>query len=420
MHELPLGWETAAPTFGFETTQTDGRLIRFEGEAPITIVAPTGAGKGVSFVVPACLTHTGPLFVVDVKGELTAVCRRRRLEMGHEVRVIDPFGVTGLTSDRLDPFDLFDLPGAMLEADSEQLAAMMSVGHQGSREPFWTDTGSSLISGLIAMSAAIKDEARPGFEFIRHYLNADDTPYSVAVLLDTMGRRNEFAYGELAAFLSHSERETRPSVLATARTFIRSLNSPQVAACLRDSTISLLDVVDGKPLDIFLVIPPEKLVSHAGFLRIVVGTIIAAIMRRREMPERRTLMLLDECAQLGEQFEPVLTATTLLRGYGLQLVTVWQDFAQIKSRYPKDWPTILNNSGAVLCFGQGHYAAGKDAGEFLGVDPGELMRMKPGEAALAVRGEGTSKIRRLDYLRDSMFAGMFDENPFHRRRGPER
>ncbi len=131
-------------------------------------------------------------------------------------------------------------------------------------------------------------------------------------------------------------------------------------------------------------------------------------------------MLLDECAQLGEQFEPVLTATTLLRGYGLQLVTVWQDFAQIKSRYPKDWPTILNNSGAVLCFGQGHYAAGKDAGEFLGVDPGELMRMKPGEAALAVRGEGTSKIRRLDYLRDSMFAGMFDENPFHRRRGPER
>ena len=100
----------------------------------------------------------------------------------------------------------------------------------------------------------------------------------------------------------------------------------------------------GALLDIFLTIPPDKLASHAGLLRLIVGTLLVTIMRRQEIPEQRTLMLVDEAAQLGRELGPSPTASTLTRGYGLQLVTAWQDVAQIKGRYKTDWPMILNNS----------------------------------------------------------------------------
>jgi type IV secretion system protein VirD4 len=412
-----LGRESApASPFGFPSAEApaSGGLIEYTGEAPVTIIAPTGSGKGRDFIVPACLTYPGPLFAIDIKGELSAVCTRRRKEMGHQVAVIDPFSVTGKQSDRLDPFEIFKLTGSSLEADAEMLASILGDGHGSTKEPFWPDTATSLLSGLIAMAAAIDGE-RKGFDFVRNYLFSDDTVYAIATLVDTCKHRNHFAFRELTAFLEHGDHQTRPSVLSTARTFMRALNSPSVANCLQNATIHLADIVSGAPLDIFLVLPPEKLASHACFLRLIVGTVLTAIMQRRQPPAQRTLFIVDEAAQLGEKFEPILTATTLLRGFGLQLITVWQDMAQIKSRYKEDWATILNNSGAVLSFGQGHYAACKEAADFLGMEVGELMRMAPTEAALAVHGEGVRKITRLNYLKDELFEGMFDENPMYRR-----
>ena len=131
---------------------------------------------------------------------------------------------------------------------------------------------------------------------------------------------------------------------------MRALNSSNVATCLQDPTIHLQDVLEGAPLDIFIVVPPEKVVSHAGLIRVLIGTLLTTIMRRTEIPDQRTLMIIDEAAQLGKDFAPLLTASTLMRGYGLRLVTAWQDLAQIKTRYETDWRTILNNSGAIMAF----------------------------------------------------------------------
>ena len=420
MSGIILGRESApASPFGFHNPPpaTIGELILYSGEAPITVIAPTGSGKGRDLLIPALLTYPGPIFAIDIKGELAAVTVRRRREMGHQVKIIDPFGVTGQQSARLDPFELFDLPGSSLEADAEMLAAMLGEGHGSTKEKFWEDSAASLLAGLIAMAVVVNRGEQKGFDFVRHYLMNEDAIYAIAVLLDNCGKSNKFAMRELGGFLQHADQQTRPSVLATARTFMRSLNSPPVAECLQRPTVHLSNLMDGALIDVFLVIPPEKLVSHSGLLRLIVGTVLTTIMRRRKAPAQKTLMLVDEAAQLGSQFEPILTAATLLRGFGLRLVTVWQDLMQIKSRYRDDWGTILNNSGAVLSFGQSHYAACKDAADYLGMGVGELMRMGPDEAALAIRGEGVCKITRVNYLKDELFAGMFDENPMYG--GPE-
>jgi type IV secretion system protein VirD4 len=406
------------PSFGFDRdVPSSGDLIRYTGDAPITVIAPTGSGKGRDFLVPLLLTDDSPAIVVDIKGELSAICGRRRQEMGHRLCVVDPFKVTGYQGDRLNPLDLFGLKGSQIDCDAEMIASQLSSGHEFKSDPFWADCGSGLLAGLIAYAASGPPQIKRSMESVRKELFGDDTDYRLSLMLETIGQRiSPFAYAEINSYLQICSDKTRPSVLSTARTFMKSLNSASVAECMEDPTIDLQEVVDGAPIDIFITIPPEKLISHAGFLKVMIGTMLTAIMRRKDIPDRRTLMVIDEAAQLGAEFGPLLTATTLMRGYGLQLVTAWQDVAQIRSRFKTDWSTILNGSGAVLTFGIGHFAGAKDAGEFLGIEPFELMRMARDEAALAVRGEGTRRIKRVNYLEDEMFAGMADVNPYHARR----
>ena len=305
----------------------------------------------------------------------------------------------GAHTDRLNPLDLFSLPGAQLESDAEMLAAMLGDGHEFKSDPFWTDTAAGLVTGLIAHVASTDNPEKRSMSTIRKMLYADDVDYNLAVLLDKKEHGCQLAYDEIAAYLQICSDKTRPSVLSTARTFTRALNSAQVAACLEDSTISLAEIVAGQPLDVFITIPPEKLKSHRNMLKLLFGTLLTAVTRRKMIPPQRTFFVIDEAAALGKDFEPLLTACTLLRGYGLQVLTAWQDVAQMKSRYPTDWPTILNNASALLTFGAGHYAACKDLGELTGIDPKELMTMKPDQAVLSVRGEGVRIVRRMDYLK---------------------
>lgn len=411
---ITLGRELAPAAFGFDRpTSSLGAPVAYDGEAPNTVIAPTGSGKGRDVLVPLLLTNPGPAIVVDIKGELSAICGRRRAEMGNRVAVIDPFGITGRPTDRINPLDLFALPGSQVDCDAEMIASQLGSGHEFASDPFWSDTSTALIAGLVAYAASF--HAVPtSLDTVRKLMGSDDVDYSLATLLDTVGKNiSPFARREIAAYLQISSDKTRPSVLSTARTYMKSLNSESVAACLENSTIDLGDVVAGAPLDIFIVIPPEKMISHAGFLRVVVGTLLSAIMRRTRIPERRTLMVVDEAAHLGKEFGPFLTATTLLRGYGLQLVSAWQDVAQIKGRYKHDWQTILNNSGAVMTFGAGHHAAAKDAAEFLGMDPAALLAMGPDEAVVAIRGQPARKIGRVSYLEDARLAALADPNPFY-------
>ncbi|WP_020465554.1 type IV secretory system conjugative DNA transfer family protein [Singulisphaera acidiphila] len=337
---------TEAPSiFGFDKAQPAGdKLLTYDGDAPICVIAPHGLEQESGFPDPdASYGYDGPMIVIDLKGVLSAVTARARLGLGQAVHILDPFGITGHETDRLNPFDLFSLEGSMLEPDAEMLASLLGEGHSSQREPFWADTASGLNSGLIAYVAGDVSPEERNMKAPRDLLFNEDVDYHLAGLLD--GKKEElppFFYGEIAGYLQHATQQTRPSVLSTARTVMRALNSDQVTDCMRDSTLSLLDVVEGKPQTIYITIPPEKPKSHRCLLRCWAGTLLTTIMRRREIPEKKTLFVFDELAQLGT-IDPLLAVTTLLRGYSVQLVSVWQDLALMKGRYPTDWPSLLNN-----------------------------------------------------------------------------
>src|SRR3546814_1385509 len=77
------------------------------------------------------------------------------------------------------------------------------------------------------------------------------------------------------------------------------MRGPALQAATERSSIDFDAVTRGDPLTIYIVMPPHMLGSHGRLLRLWVGALMTAIMRRRARPEASTLFVLDEAAQLG-------------------------------------------------------------------------------------------------------------------------
>jgi type IV secretion system protein VirD4 len=234
-------------------------------------------------------------------------------------------------------------------------------------------------------------------------------------VLDTVGKRlNKATRQEIAAFLQMPE-VTRGGVLATADSYLKPFLSERVEASLAKSSFSLNDVREGKPLSIYLIVPPDKLQSHKGLLKLWVGTLLKAITSRTQAPALRTLFLLDECGQLGN-FPFLETMITLSAGYGVWCWSFWQDLSQLRSAFPSSWENLLNNCGVVQTFGINNRAMATQWGQYLRHTPDDLHALRPEEQVLAIHGQPERCCRRFDYLRDPRFAGLFDPNRFFHRR----
>ncbi len=412
---LFLGWEddARAGSFGFGTAgakkRPRARPILYHGDSHLMTIAPTGAGKGIGVIIPNLLRYTGTVIVIDPKGENYQVTARRRREMGQKIVVLDPFHVVTKTSDGLNPLDLFKLPRSIMECDAEMLSSLLSIGHEFSREPYWDDTARAILSALIAHIASTTAKGGCNLNHVRSYLYHQNLDYMLAELLDDDKVENTLAKDEFNAYLAIPEDKTRPCVRSTATSYLKALGSPDVARTLESSSFDLADLMEGKPLTIYIVIPPEKMDSHRSLLRLWIGTLLTAVTSRRRLPRRRTLFLIDEAAQLGT-LAALRQAITLHRGYGMQVHTFWQDLSQVRMLYEKDWQTMVNNSAVLQVFGVANFQMAREWADVVGKDPHELLGMAPGDAMVHLPGEGSRRCRRANYLDDAAFRGMYDPN----------
>lgn len=416
-HSLFLGWSGTEhkPSMGFLPTGAPAQpdALTYSGDGHLLTIAPTGAGKGVGAIIPALLTYPGSIIVTDIKGENYQVTARHRREMGQQVVVLDPFNLVTAKdkSDKLNPFDLFGVPGSDPESDAEMLAAQLAVGHEFSTDRYWEDTGRGLVSGLIADVATNSPPEKRNLVTLRELLYNDDLDYTLAVALDTRKKTmSPLARDEFVAYLAAPSDKTRPCIRTTAITFVKCLGSSAVSRCLERSTFALNDLLHNKPMTIYLVLPPEKLHSHRGLLRLWVVTLLTTVMRRTRLPKLRTLFLLDEAAQLGS-LDLLPQTVSLLRGYGLQLWTFWQDLSQMMKLYPNNWESLVNNAAVLQAFGVPGHASRHSWRLILGDQDAQLAsELHPNEMLVAVAGQSLARHTRANYLTDKAFADRFDSN----------
>ena len=408
---LPLGTPAApknarrsSPDLAPITDDDDGHLITF---------APTGAGKGVSCIIPALLNWDGPAIVIDPKGENYAVTTRRRLQLGQRVVLLDPFRVTGSRIlDTFNPLDLINF-GENAVDDAAVVARLITRGGALPSDPFWVERAESLITGLITHTLKSGSARLRTLAEVQSLL--ESTSYQQTVLAREMhleGTHSPEIKGAANILTLGSER-TRSCIITTACSHMSFLRSRPVQQATSASSIALYDIIAGLPVTIYLVLPPDKLLSHGKLLRLWLGVLMAALSRRRSRPKRPTLLLIDEAAQLGP-LDELRTAVTLLRGYGVKCWSFWQDLSQLQCTYPLDWRSLVNNCAVQQYFGLSMPQVAAEMESYLGgALPRPLSQLGFSEGLVLRRGHRPQIVRRPNYLHNAAYQGLFTPNPFY-------
>lgn len=325
-----------------------GQLLRYAGPAHLLTIAPTRSGKGVGAIIPNLLMAERSVLCIDPKGEnarVTAVSRRR---LG-PVHVLDPFGVSGIGAAAFNPLDALEPDSLDLSEDAAVLADALVHDPPGQGgEAHWNEEAKALIAGVILHVVTTELEGGRTLCRVRELLTLP--PNGFKDLLADM-QANKAASGLVARaanrHLGKSEREAA-GVLSSAQRHTHFLDSPRMGQVLGHSSFRFEDL-KAVTTTVFLVLPPDRLATHARWLRLLVAQAINGMARSPARPAAPVLFLLDEFAGLG-RLEPVERAFGLMAGYGLQLWPILQDMHQLWGVYGERAGTFISNAGLVQIF----------------------------------------------------------------------
>lgn len=407
--DRPIGFTFGDPVKSPSTGYIDPIQLAREGH--LVTIAPTGAGKGVGCIVPALLLHDGPVIVIDPKGENVAITARRRRELGHEVFIIDPMGVTGLPSHSFNPLDSIDINSPLAVDEAAVLVHSLWGSDVDSRDRFWVGRAQQLLIGMLLHLLADRHKSEHTLASLRELIA--QTAANPVGLIERFSASSHPEVRSLAGTLGIRAEETLGGYISFAQEMVDFLRGPLIQSVTNISSFSLDSVTRGDPISIYIVLPPHMLESHGRMLRLWISALLAAITRRRAKPDKPTLFILDEAAQLG-MLPQLRQALTLLRGYGLQTWSFWQDVSQLMQLYPRDWQTMVNNCRVLQCFGALNTNAASDMANMTGFgDASRVIDLKNDEMILQLAGDEAVIARLPNYLTDPVFAGLFDPNPYY-------
>ena len=157
----------------------------------------------------------------------------------------------------------------------------------------------------------------------------------------------------LAAAVASWQRDdrTRSSVFTTAEMILEAYADPNVLRSAVTSDIQPARLLAGGTPTLYICAPgheQERLRPvFATLLQTVLTGAYDAALARGGSIDPPLLIVLDEAANIAPLKDLDAIASTAA-GHGIQLVTVWQDLAQLRARYGERASTVVNNHRAKL------------------------------------------------------------------------
>jgi type IV secretion system protein VirD4 len=325
--------------------RVEGHLVAAEPRQSVIVIGPTQTGKTTGFAIPAILEWQGPVLATPIKSDLLRDTFAARSAIPDaSVWIYDPTGSTGYPAAGWTP-----LAGCGTWQGAQRIASWLVAAARGStpgieNAPFWYGAAGKLLAPLLL--AAFHSDFTMA-HVIRWLDTQDDTEVTWGLEL----AREPAAANAFAATMKR-EKRTRSNVYATAETVLAAYADPGVLASAETSDLRAEDFLDGKHNTVFICAPAHEQRRLQPLFATLVQEIAAAAYERSAESGKPLdpplLLVLDECANIA----PLRDLTTLAStgaGQGIQLVSVFQDMAQINAVYGRDGaPTIVSNHRAKV------------------------------------------------------------------------
>lgn len=415
-----------------------GRFVRFNRDGFVLLFAPTRTGKGYSVVIPNLLTYAGSVIAIDIKGENYAVTARARSAKGAVWRLD---AMAPELSDSFNPLDVIQV-GTFHEADdAKQLADLMIIATPDGEH--WDEKARALLSTILlyVCHKYRNDPELRNLAQVRALASQEwaglDTLLRDAVTLSSISLREEAQ--TLIAMEKSDEMKSIKSTMDKA-TALWSADKPAGIISRRSSF--RFEQLNNRIGTVYIMVPEEKLPIYRGFLRVMIGSALIAMMRsKNSVPAVKTLLLLDEAAALG-RLQPIEDGVGYLAAY-MAMILVFQDLDQLQRTYSRA-RSIIANAGCKVAFNVSDIDTARALADHIGfttifshsvglshtnvdvvrhnisqgaseaarylVDPAEMMRLPDRRCLVMMSRQITYPVLawKTVYWRDRWFNGMWD------------
>jgi type IV secretion system protein VirD4 len=387
--------------FGQQNGSEAGELVTYSKDAHLVTFAPTGGGKTSGPVICNALTHRGQLIVIDIKGEIYKATAKARRKMGQEIHVLDMRDKDPLPGS-LNPLDLLVMSGTDHAAIARGFAGELIERGDGEKDRFWNDWAETVIAAGLTWMLADKPKEERRLSGVFDLFTDYEADYKIAALLDVPDAiKNKAARAAFASYLRLPGENTRGGVLGTVVTHLRLFDSEMIRRLTDTSSMDVEALVRGKPMTLYIIVPPERLTAYRPVLRMWISSLILGMTQRRVLPKERTLMLCDEMGNLGK-VDALVTAATLMRSWGLTLWCFLQSPAQL-AIYKEQATTLVDNAGVIQTFGAKNQRMAQDFANIVGgISAEQIMKMRPDEQLLLIDGK-ILPCKQVRYYDDALF-----------------
>jgi type IV secretion system protein VirD4 len=150
-------------------------------------------------------------------------------------------------------------------------------------------------------------------------------------------------------------------------------------------------------MTVYLCLSAPKFPTFNRWLRLVLTSALDEMTDTLDPPPLPVCFMLDELATLGH-LAAVENAVGLAAGYGIQLVTVFQDTAQMKDLYKGRWASFIGNAGVRALFNLDDY----DTAEY-------WSTFASGKMLVLAQGAHPIVTDRVPYWKDNGLSGLWDD-----------
>ena len=329
-----------------------GRLLYAEQRHALVAFGPPQSGKSAGLAVPALLEWDGPAVASSIKTDLLSCTAARREALGPTF-VFDPFGLSGGGAHTWSPLRGAATWDGALEV-AWRLAGAGEVDQRGVEGgDFWAIAAEQRLAPLL-FAAARTGAGMAAVVRWAYGQGSRELDHAISQLTGAAREEAELegahaAYDAVRAFEAQADR-TRSSIEATAQGLLRAYRFARVLRSARSCQITPDALLDERATLYLIGDAKASKLLRPIFLALLSEIVDRAYERatlgggRLELP---LLLCLDEAGNVAPLPNLAEIASTA-PSHNIQLVSIFHDLAQARSRYGGQAETVVNSHRARM------------------------------------------------------------------------
>lgn len=326
-------------------------------------IGGAGSGKSTASAIPTALEWPGALVCFDPAREIWSVTKKDRENQGRKVYVLDPevspMGCNVLSwIDRKHPSHDLDNVASWLAGETSDDKAKSG--------DFWKTSSRNLIKAILAyvlLSDEIEEEDR-NLRTFAAFMAFGQSALIKKFRAIVEREQNQLVVNLVTPFVGLPD-ETWGGQYAEAANATTWTQDERLLSLVAGEEFELAEIVDGT-VDVFLSVKSSVAKMSPGVVRVLLGSIMKAIVNAGGMKQDRCLFLVDEAASLG-YMSILLIALAEYRKFKISLLMYYQSIGQIETQWGKSGKaTWFDNATYLQISAVSSYQTAKEISDMMG------------------------------------------------------